>query len=154
MNASSVRIFRCAGTRWTGECPWKCSLWPWPAPTSGPVVPRAPAYDVGDATGEDQHDEHADHAGQAAVAVEEALVGAPVAGEPVVLGHPGEAVRARVGEAAHQPGESEGHEQDGDQDDLGAGAPHAAAPVVVGGLISSSRCASSRRAPYTRSGRT
>ena len=38
MKPSSASSLRCAGARWTGEWPWKCSLWPCPAPTSGARV--------------------------------------------------------------------------------------------------------------------
>src|SRR3954470_20540781 len=117
MNASSVRIFRCAGARWTAECPWKCSLWPWPAPTSGPLVARAaPAREVDDRADQCQHHQDADDATDAVVAAEDAAVRPLVAGEAVVLGDLGQPVRAGVGEAADDPGEQQGDGQDAEDD--------------------------------------
>src|SRR4051794_9943619 len=146
MKPSSARTFRCAGARWTGEWPWKWSLWPCPAPTSGPLVARAPAAgEVGEPRREGQHHEHADDARGAAVPVEERPVGPLGVGEAVVLGDLGEAVGAAVREPADDTGEHEGEAQHAEDDESGAGASHDATSVVP--RISSSRRASSGRAP-------
>src|SRR4051812_20010556 len=76
MKPRSASTLRWAGARCTGEWPWKCSLWPCPAPTSAtavlgglglvarPGLRGAAAGQEGDPPGQHQHDQRADHAGQ------------------------------------------------------------------------------------------
>src|SRR4051794_1215970 len=77
MKQRSASTLRWAGARCTGEWPWKCSLWPCPAPMSATAVlgglalvarpgrRGAAADQEGDPSGQHQHDQRADHAGHA-----------------------------------------------------------------------------------------
>src|SRR3954451_7410476 len=148
MNASRARIFRCAGARCTAEWPWKCSLWPCPAPISGLVVlGPAPAHGVRDPAGQGQHEDDAEDPGHAAVPAEDGAVRLAGVREPVVLGDLRQAVGVVVREPARHAGQDERDGEDAEDEPAG---PHATAF----GLISSSLLASTRRAPCTRSGRT
>src|SRR6478752_6925945 len=114
---------------------------------SGLLVLRPPAaYGVGDATGKTQDDEDADDAG-GAVVVEQPVSTVRGVREPVVLRHLRQPVRRGGGVDAHAAREQQRDGQAGEDEPAG---PHAATSE----RISSLRSASTRRAPYTRSGRT
>src|SRR6478609_899427 len=126
MKPRRASTLRWAGARCNDEWPWKCSLWPCPAPTSATAVPDglapvarlglrgAAADEDGDAPGQHQHDQRTDHAGHAlrharvadtlrAVAGERAAVSVVLGlglREALVLGDPVEAVRAGGGVVA------------------------------------------------------
>src|SRR6476619_7539808 len=142
MKPSRASTLRWAGALCTGEWPWKCSLWPCPAPTSAtavlgglarvarPCLRAAAADEEGDAPGQHQHDERADHAGHSlrhplvadalrAVAGERAaatVVLGPGLREALVLGDPVEAVRAGGGVVAHDAGEQQRDQHAGDHE--------------------------------------